>query len=391
MGSGCNSKVLGSFLSGGLKTIPDTSVKYTGDPIPQLGICTGDLLSEVESVILNAILNYATGKGIMISGIDLTLCQLFVQEITCCNGPSTVSKQLDDLIRMIFTALCTLYTDYTTLKTTVDALINGPYVTGCLTLGVSPTLSQIIQELITEYCVLVGRVTALELAVSTLSSGLSASIGNFLNSAISTCQTDSFVKSGSGASWTLALKGANPIGAIIMYGGPIVGVFDGTGKGYNPGPACGYQLCNGQNGSVDMRGFVPVGVNDGTMGGGSQIAIVDNAINPGQNYAFNTTCGEIKHILSPSEIPATPLTINDDSTTHIHGFVGRQDNYKFGGDRGAIDAVDPSFSGGASFFSGVDGVIAPTTLHITGTVGGGGGSHENRQPSKAVYFIQRIA
>lgn len=387
MGSGCNPNGSSSNI---LRPTPDTSVTYTGSAIPSLGICTGDTLAEVEGVILQAILNYATGKGIMISDIDLSMCALFVNEIACCNGPGSVPKELDDLIKMIFTALCTLYTDFTDLKTLVDALLNGPYDTKCLTLGSNPTLNQIIQELIVEYCLLVGRVTALETAFATFSTGLNASIGNFLNSAIITCQTDAFVKSGSGAGFTLNLKGAAPIGAIILYGGSITGTFDGTGLGYNPGKACGWALCNGNNGTTDLRGFTPVGVNDGTMGSGAQIDMVNNSVNPGQNYAFSATVGEIKHTLNATEIPSTPITITDPG--HSHGVEGRKDTFKFGNDQFAIDALDPSSGAGTEFFSGVPGgIIGPSPTGITASVSGGGGSHENRQPSKAVYFIQRVA
>lgn len=382
MGSGCASGA--GLTSNILRPTPDTQVTYTGPAIPALGICTGDLLSEVEAAILSKILDFSRGIGIEIPDIDLTACALFTNDITCCNGPGTVPKDLDGLMIIIFTALCTLYTDFTTLQTLVNNLLNGPYNIGCLTLGSNPTLNQIIQELITEFCALKVRVTTLETTVAGISSNLNTNIGNFLNNAITSCNTDAVVKSGTGSSFTLQLKGQNPIGAVIMFSisaGGKLSWFDSTGKGYSNQPACGWALCNGNNATVDMRGFVPVGVNDTTMGNGAQDDSVNNSIHPGQAYGFNSMTGAIAITLSPSQVPPVGITVTSTSSCSIPTLYPM--SYRPGDQNNGVSFTDTKQPP-------VDLPINCTTT-LTGTTSGGDSAHENRQPSKGIYFIQRIS
>lgn len=364
---------------------PDTSVVYTGPDIPALGICNGNILDMIEAIILQQIINYSTGIGIKIPGIDLTACALFTQYITCCTTPTTVND-LDTLMSIIFKSLCVLYTDFTVLQAQVTALLSGPYNTCSLTLGTNPTLSQIIQELILEFCALKTQVATLQTQVNTLSTGLGGTIGTFLLGAIKSCQTGSMVPAGSGATATITFSGFIPVGGYIGYAGTISGIFDSTGLGINPGPACGFALMNGNNGTVDMRGYVPVGVNDGTMGSAAQNPEVTNSTYPGQNYSFNAHGGFINHTLNTSEIPPAGFS---GSTTSVSGTATL-----WKGGRTHATTGDNTLTFQATGFgdAGNSYTISMTVpgQSFSGTIGGGGAAHETRQPYRATYFIQRI-
>lgn len=392
MGSGCTSA--GGFNSGSLKPTPDTSVMYTGAALPALGICTGDTLAEVDAVILQKIIDYSTAVGISVPSIDLTQCDCFIKKVGCCGASSC--QTLTCILEAYLDCLCELYADVQDLKTKVTAMYDGPYNTGCLT-GVSSTskLPAIMQQLITEFCALVTTVANLQTQINNLTTGLPTTIGNFMNSAIQSCQTDTVKKTGSGSTFKVTFAGGCPIGTILMWTGNVSANFTG-GMGNNPGPMCGWALCDGQthNGIVtmDMRGYFPVGVNDGTMGGGPQNAEVDNAVNPGQAYSQGAHGGEIKHQLSAAEVPAVSFSGSTAASTGTVDYyqVSRQ-HAQTGDNTMSYQTDGPGTS--TRHGSPPNGHI-PFTIpgqSFSGTTGGGGGKHENRPPYMAVYFIQRVA
>ncbi len=288
--------------------------------------------------------------------------------------------------------MCEMYGDIQVLTTKVDEMYSGPYVLGCLQNVTSTSkLPDVIQEMITELCTAEAAITSLQTQVTNLTTNQTTVIGNFLNTAIQGCQSDSVKKTGSGATFQVTFGGFCPVGSIIMWKGNPAGLFTG-GVGNAPGPMCGWNLANGQNGTEDMRGYFPVGVNDGTMGGGSQNAEVDNAVNPGQSYNIGSHGGEIKHQLSNAEVPATPLTGSATSSTPATVYVGDQIGFKTSTSGNNGISYPPGIYGGPTppHNAVIIPVTAPTVSLTTGSVNGGGGKHENRPPYKAVYFIQRM-
>lgn len=377
--SDCNS-------TGGLfKRTSDLAVTYTGPSIPALGICTGVSLNTIEAIILQYILDFTTGKSINIPDIDLTSCALFSQYITDCNQ----CTELDCLMKIVFDSLCVLYGDFINIQTIVNNLLNGPYTIGCLqNLSPNATLNQIIQELITEFCALQAAFNTLQTTVGGIVTNLSTNVGNFLSAAISSCQGSSCVtKTGTGATIHIAFQGFTPIDGICMLAKYPTGRVDGTGLGLTNTDLCGWALCNGQNGTIDMRGYKPVGVNDGTMGSGSQNNEVNNTMFPGQNYAIGAHGGEIKHQLVTAEVPPSALVGT------IPAFSGSATLWK-GGRRHATTGDNTLTFQGTGFGDAGFTFNLPFSIPaqtISGTVGGGNGVHENRDPYRAVYFIQRIA
>lgn len=388
MGSGCTGSNNDFF-----QKIEDFKIKYTGPAINALGICNGDTLNEIEAVVLQKLLDYSTGIGISIPSIDLTTCDLFKQDLTCCQ----TCTDLPCLMKAYLTGLCTLFTDFTTLQNLITTLLNGPYNIGCLSnLGTNPTLNTIIQELIFEFCALVTTVNNLQIQVNNLSSGLNTTIGNFLLTAIQSCNTQ-VSKSGSGASATITFKGFTPLNGIIAYGGPTTGLFDSTGLGLVNTEMCGWALCNGNNGTIDMRENVPMGAGAGVMGGSGS---GPSNIGTPSNYGMGALVGEPKHILLTAELPTTSVSV---SGTHSHDLLAVSDAKSTTNISNNIWVIDctttaPGTVGPDSSTPPYNipmtfgGKVLPTTISLTGGITGASNTpHENRQPSRALIFIQRIA
>ena len=386
MGSGCTS---GSMGSGVLRPTPDTSVIYTGPAIPSLGICTGDTLSEIEADILQQIINYSTGVGINLPDIDLTQCACFTQAVGCC-GP-TSCQSLTCIMQAYLDCLCTLYTDVQVLTTKVGAMYDGPYDLACLqNLTSTSKLPDIVQEVIYELCTAEAAIVNLQTQITNLTTGLPTTIGNFMSNAIRSCQTGSVTKTGSGATFQVTFGGFAPVGSVLPWVGNPAGVFT-AGVGNSPGPMCGWNLANGANGTVDMRGYFPVGVNDGTMGGGSQNPEVDNAVNPGQTYGLGSHAGAIQVQLSSAQIPSVGVSGTVVGGTGSLPFYSVSRKHASTGDNTMSYQCD---GGGTSTpCPSAPNMSVPFTIPnstLSGTTGGGGGKHENRPPYMAMYFIQRM-
>lgn len=395
MGHACNSSGCTNIFG---TTTPDSKIEYTGPPIPALNICTGDFLNEVEAAVLQKLVDFSTGVGISIPSIDLTTCGAFTACITCCGS----CTDLPCLLNCYKNAICTLFGDVTTLQTEVTALLNGPYNIGCLqNIPTNATLNQIVQEIILEFCDLQTALNTLSATVSGFTSGIDTTIGNFLLGAISSCTgTGSVIKSGTGASAAIAFKGFVPVGGIIPFGGVTAGKFDSTGLGLAGTDFCGWAVANGLNGTVNMTGQVPVGLTN--MGG----SLPGNAAGLSLT-TMGTQIGETSITLTAGQIPAVGVSgsVTATSPPHSHGFFFNQRNGSFsqGGSNGYMDATGPlgantsnppggGFQTPVTVTAYVQSVSLPITVSTSGlATGGGGGSHDNMQPSTGLLYIQRIS
>ncbi|TXH08740.1 MAG: hypothetical protein E6R03_17660 [Hyphomicrobiaceae bacterium] len=397
MGSGCSPTGSGGLSA--LRPTPDTSVIYTGNALPSLGICTGDTLAEVDAVILQQIINFSQGVGISVPDIDLTQCDCFIAKVGCCGKESC--QTLTCILQAYLDCLCELYSDVEDLKVKVAAMYDGPYVTKCLSnVNSSSKLPAIMNELISEFCALVTTVAALQTQVNNLSTGLPTTIGNFLNTALTSCAGSSGLKkTGSGSTFKATFMGFTPIGGIIMYGGTLTGKFDSSGLGLATTDMCGWALANGANGTIDMRGYFPVGVNDGSMGSGSQNSEVDNAANPGQNYAQNAHGGAIKVALSAAMCAVAPHshTVTDPGHSHVIAVnLDSASGSKFSNFMKFDTTSYTNTLDGDPDVGNIHAKIRKNTTGIqigavTGSGASTGAAHENRPPYRALYFIQRIS
>lgn len=125
-----------------------------------------------------------------------------------------------------------------------------------------------------------------------------------------------------------------------------------------------WRICDGTNGTPDLQGRVIVGVGSGTG---------LTARNP------NDVFGSETHTLSTSEIPShshtpTAASIVGKKVTMHEGFSVQE----AGGDSQpsySFQNTQPTFAAAADFFVSA----------------GGGGSHNNVQPSRALYYIIRTS
>ena len=389
MGQGCNSGCSNYFV----KLVPDTGVQYTGPAIPSLSICTGDLLSEVDAVILQKIIDYSTGVGISIPSIDLTTCAAFVDCTTCC-GTCT---DLPCLLECYKNAICTIFEDVADIKTIVDGFKTG-YDVKCLT-GVTSTslVNVVLQELITEFCALVSAFNVLNTTVSGFTAGINTTIGNFLAGALTSCQTPNLGITGSGASLQFHLKGSVPIGTIMMAGSGLnTADFDATGLGRTGTSACGWAFCNGNNGTDNMSGLMPVGTGMGP-------AVITGLVLP-----YNSIGGEYAVSLTASQapLPVHSHTVNEGSG-HSHPLnFGEEGNVNRNG--GSSWHMNPTFlNANTAWYDASTGVTQPATspgvtvvanigtaktgISINNAGGGSAAAHTNMPPYRALYFIQRVS
>lgn len=146
-----------------------------------------------------------------------------------------------------------------------------------------------------------------------------------------------------------------PTGGIIMWSGTVADI-----------PA-GWALCDGSNGTPNLRDKFIVGA--------------------GSGYAVGATGGEVAHILTVNEMPSHNHTITDGAGSHNHG--------------GATGGFGVGKNGSNNSASGSDKTAATSTEHnhsISGDGGhnhtinptGGGVAFENRPPYYALAYIMKL-
>lgn len=143
-----------------------------------------------------------------------------------------------------------------------------------------------------------------------------------------------------------------PQGGIIMWHGSPSAV------------PSGWALCDGSNGTPDLRGRFIVGAS----------SITDNTINEGttpSQYGWKKTGGEDKHTLTINEMPSHNHT---DSTMYNYKLVPYNDN-------GSNTTTDSDTSVGEP-----DIISAGKRLLYQG----GGQAHENRPPYYALAYIMKL-
>jgi microcystin-dependent protein len=129
-----------------------------------------------------------------------------------------------------------------------------------------------------------------------------------------------------------------PIGTIKMWYGTAANV-----------PA-GWHVCDGTNGTPDMRGRFPVGA-------------AYDATQTSAEYAVGKTGGEAKHTLTVEEMPS-----------HAHKIYLSSTETDNGGEWWARKPVSSA-----------------TSEYATSEKSGGSKSHENRPPYLALYYIMKIS
>ena len=185
---------------------------------------------------------------------------------------------------------------------------------------------------------------------------------------------------------------------VVEYYGTLAN-FNGSGIGIDQWEKI--YLCNGQNGTPDKRGRMPVGVIQGIPGGGALNPVVDPA-NPGNpNYALYQVAGGNTVTLTTPQIPSHTHVATSTPVEHTH--------YMYTGEINITDGqtVDPTnnvararnISDDALNYEIMSSTSSPTlgksgSASITANVSigsaGSGQSHNNIPPVLACYYIMYI-
>jgi len=422
MGSGCdNSKMNGYFGT----PIPDKGIKYTGPAIPALGICTGDFLNELEAIILAKLLDFMEGKGINIPDINLEECPFIQEFVLCCAQDKSLTRLLD----ILFKAVCSLKSDLTVLEDRVNEILNITFNMRCLTVSV-PTIGNVINEIIREFCLLKTRVEVIEATLIDLqtqidniansltetiteliNSIVDERIGNYLLNNVFSCNGFGLSKSGTGATAQLQFNGMVPPMCPIPYLGSLTN-FDNTGAGLPNKGYCGWFICNGLNSTPDMRGYTFASATTNVTGNALDARVSSYPTNMGDKN------GEQKHILITSELPSSG---SGSGSTDIPVVYGANGSYhanvpnststtaflSYKGIDGAAFTLSTSPNSTAAQEQGTfdygltygarpplfwEGKGAVRTKTISSGSGGSGSDapHENRQPTVYGVWIMRF-
>lgn len=374
----------------------DRGVKYTGEDIESLGICQGDYLDEVSAVILEKLQDYAAGTGITLDDLDFTECAFMESFISCC----AADKSLPNIMTVVFKALCQLkgeVEDVVDDVATVGTAATFNIIPGCLTVA-NNKIDTVLNKLISEFCTLKTDITD---AFGENFDDISTTIVNVIADEVITavfnniqgCSAADVVKSGSGLSTTITIKGINPIGTIL-FGEWDASYFDATGLGLASKGMCGFAVCNGLNGTTDWRGFTPAMATN-IYSSQSLHFRVDPVSNADASYGTNVgdVQGEVKHTLTSYESGQRDHihTVTQTPHTHANGSYDRLLQYTGTSTTGSTDnnnltGTEPDVARSAT--------IASANANITIDACGGDNAllaHENRQPTRYVYCIKRIA
>ena len=373
-------------FNGCTETISDQCVVYTGADVPSLGIHTNDSLLVVEQSLITFLISALNGSGttIDLSGIDV--CALVQNYL-----PSEGEIVLTDVLEALILASCDIQAQLDVVVSDISDL-NSPYtipvdpVTGpCLT-GVtsSSDTHDIVQAIIAKVCTTNSSVDTIidQLPLFVTKSEFCTLLAQ--------CTSNTPVV-------TLASDKMLPF-AVVPYYGPTNGyptvndTFDsgGIGTGY----WARVFMCNGQNGTPDLRGRVPVGATN-TPSTNPFPAQTEPGVNDNPVYTYNTTPGTNRIRL---ELPQIPVHTHGATTNvriidpgHTHTFVknwgevrgGKSDNTSAPRDSGNVLQLNSSLTGLKGTGAGQN-----VFVDVTNTNSGQDGFHPNVQPGFALYYIQ---
>ena len=364
--------------NGCTEIVSDRCVRYTGIDVPILEIKTGDSLSYVEQALIQFLVSTLDGSGIKITLPQAAYCDVVTKYLPTCGDVTAVT-----LFEALVKAACDLQTQINSINSTL-AVLNADYDVDCLS-GVtnSSDTHAVVQAIITKLCQIDVDLTALSIDVDTNYVKL-ADLNSLIQAYIDSIGTS-----------TKYYNKMIPYVAVEYYGS-LTGKFDGTGAGIVGTDWEKIYLCNGNNGTPDKRGVVPVGVTTG-MGGGVMNSKVDPATPGGFNPNYTLGGG----IIGNNSITLT--TGNMPSHTHVPTITdpGHKHDIKItpsGSNLPNGVAVYPVFNstidgGGAVATNptGLPGTESKTTgITIVNSQEGGGNPHANNQPALACYYIMYI-
>ena len=363
-------------FNGCVDIISDQCVRYTGIDVPALGIQTGDPLSRVEESLTTFLVSALDGTGIKPYVDPTIICALVSANLPTCGELTIV-----DLITGLIKSVCDLQEQVDVIIVDVAAInatlatLNSAYTTSCLTGTITNTSTHsVLQALITNFCALVASLPNTYVALADINQIIADWMAIYNSSALISSKMIPYV-------------------AVPYFGS--TSYFDANGGGL--GDWTNIYLCNGNNGTPDLRGRTLVGATTGLPGPAFNPA-VDPAIPGNPTYSLFTTQGANTITLSPSQMPTHTHTATSvvSNATHTHYTVlddipaqtltavtpikydqsdDTQQDYTLKGVTGTANI----------------GITSPNsvnpTVATTNASAGSSQAHSNIQPSIACYYI----
>jgi len=355
--------------------VSDRCVKYTGVDVPVLGIKNGDSLSYVEQALIEFLTSTLDGTGIKIDIPSSIICNLVKKYLPTCGDLTVV-----DFITALIKAACDLQEQVDAVKADITTL-NADYTIGCLTgVTASSDTHAIVQAIINKLCALDSSFSAFVLNVTT----------NYVKKSELCSLVNACIAASTPSGTTKYYERMVPFTVVEFYGDP-AGKFDVTGVGIGEWEKI--YICNGQNGTPDKRGRIPVGAINGVPGGGPLNPVVDPIVPGNPFYSLNSTAGTNTVTLTTNQIPAhvhaNTINVTDPGHSHTVNYRLTQADQNEAGATGDIVATNGTKN---SIFSTNTSATGLTNLNVTITNAsvGLGQSHNNIPPVLACYYIMYI-
>lgn len=376
--------------NGCVETTSDRCVRYTGNNVEALSIETNDSLYVVEQALIDAVVSFLDGTGILITIDPVAYCDLVIDNLPV--SPFFSTPTAVTLFEALVKASCSLQTQVTAIDATLNTL-NADYTIDCLTgVTASSDTHAIVQAIIDKLCDLGVDLAALALDVDT----------NY----VKISDINSYIAAYITANPPVLNPSANNYERMVPY---VAYEYYGSVAGFNTTTGVGsgvwqkVYLCNGYNGlTPDKRGRVAVGVING-MAGGTLNAAVDPVVNPAYNpnYAVNQIAGANSVTLLSTQIPAHTHNNAINNPTHTHFTAADVTDVS-----GTLPTATSAMAK-ASTFSGDEEYALRSSATPNATLGltsastlglvltnvdnvGGGSPHDNKQPVIAAYYIMYI-
>ena len=357
----------------------DKCVKYTGVDVPILGIKNGDSLSFVEQALITFLGSTLDGTGITPVIPPSDICPAVQANLDDCN-PLTLNNYLVGIIKTI----CKLQEEVSEIEGG-SGTPTVSYAVDCVS-GVTDntSTSDVLQQTINKLC--------------EVEQSLNTFITTVTNNYVQIVDINTYIENylNTNPQQQLISNRMVPFSAQPYFGD--LTPFDASGAGI--GVWDRIFLCNGRNGTPDMRGRVAVGATD--MPGLAMDKTVDPSVSGNPTYNLNDPVGTNQVVLTTAQIPSHTHTntvaasLSPASHSHLVATMGSSNetdpptsnNYirqskGTGGNLGYAlrGASNPATVGKTTEVS--------QTVATTVTIGptGGGLPHNNYQPGIGSYYI----
>ena len=360
----------------------DKCVKYTGVDVPVLGIKNGDSLSYVEQSIIGFLSSTLDGTGILPVIKPSDVCSTVDKYLPDCD-PISLNNWLTALLK----ALCALEDTVAEIPSPNPAT---PYDVDCLSVTDNTSTIDVLQSVIYKVCTVAEQLNNFITYVDATYVKIS-DINTYIENYINTQPTEQLIS-----------NRMVPYSIVAAWGPNFLNNFNASGVGI--GDWDRIFLCNGQNGTPDLRGRVIVGVT-AMPGGGGYDAAVDPTISGNPNYVLGGTYGFNSVALSVGQLPAHSHANTAASTitpaSHEH-FIASMGSANETDPPTATNQIRQSKTGAGNLGYALRGTSSDATVGITSEVTlsvnttitnvdtGGGLGHPNYQPGRGLYYITYI-